>query len=52
MSLANVPAQMAGYVLRKTLDIQQVNAVQLLQALPTPAPSLSGSLGTRIDTCV
>ena len=50
MSLANVQAQVAVSVLRKTLDIQQANAVQLLQALPAPVPATSGSLGTRIDT--
>ena len=52
MSLANVQAQAALSVLRKTLDLQQANAAQLLQALPTPVPAPSGSLGTTIDTCV
>lgn len=52
MSLANVQAQVAVSILRKTLDLQQANAAQLLQALTVPAPAPSGLVGTIVDTYV
>lgn len=52
MSLANVQAQAALSVLRKTLDLQQANAAQLLANPPTPASPPSGSLGAIVDTYV
>lgn len=36
-------------VLRKSLDLQESNAAQLLQALPQPALASSGTLGTRLN---
>lgn len=49
-SLAKVQAQVSVTLLRKALDIQQANALQLLQAVPAPAPTSTGSIGTIIDT--
>lgn len=49
LSLANVQARASLSILRKTLDLQQAQALQLLQALPAPIPPQSGTLGTRID---
>jgi hypothetical protein len=38
-------------VLKKALDIQSQNAMQLLQALPQPAPASNPpNLGNRVDT--
>jgi len=39
----------ATSVLRKSLDLQESNAAQLLQALPQPALASSGTLGTRLN---
>lgn len=40
-------------ILRKSLDLQQVNAMQLLQALPAPVQAQPDTtVGTRIDTYV
>lgn len=52
MSAANLKSQVAVSMLRKTLDLQETNAQQMLQALPAPAPApaSSGSVGTRINT--
>lgn len=36
-------------VLRKSLDLQESNAAQLLQALPQPALASSGTLGTKLN---
>jgi hypothetical protein len=50
LSLANVQARASLSILRKTLDLQQAQALQLLQALPAPVQAQPGTLGTRIDT--
>lgn len=50
LSLANVQARASLSILRKTLDLQQAQAMQLLQALPAPVQVQSGTLGTRVDT--
>ncbi|MGL1834393.1 putative motility protein [Rhodocyclaceae bacterium SMB388] len=49
LKLANVQAQASLSILRKTLDLQQAQALQLLQALPAPVQAPSGTVGTRID---
>ncbi|MET0519962.1 MAG: YjfB family protein [Burkholderiaceae bacterium] len=49
-NLATVQGQASTSVLRKSLDLQEANAAQLLQALPQPALASSGSLGTRLNT--
>jgi len=49
LSQARVADAAGTLVLKKALDIQAASALQLLQALPTPAPA--GSSGTHlIDT--
>lgn len=37
-------------MLRKSMDLQESTAAQLLQALPQPALATSGSLGTQLNT--
>jgi hypothetical protein len=37
-------------VLKKALDQQATSALQLLQALPTPALATQGLVGTRVNT--
>ena len=49
MSLANVQGQASLALLRKTLDMQQASALQLLQTLPAPAPAPTGSVGGNVD---
>jgi len=51
MNLANAQAQVALAVLRKTLDLQQANAMQLLEALPAPVDA-GGKIGSVIDIYV
>jgi hypothetical protein len=49
-AMAEVQQEAAVSVLKKTLDIQQQSAMQLLQAIPqAPAPSV-GTAGGYIDT--
>lgn len=42
--------QVSIAVLKMALDIQQQGALQLLEALPQPAPAPVGSVGGVIDT--
>ena len=37
-------------VLKKAMDVQEVAAATLLQALPQPALATSGTLGTQVNT--
>lgn len=37
-------------MLRKSMDVQQAAAAQLIAALPQPALATSGSLGTQVNT--
>lgn len=48
----DVPAQVSVRVLRKALDLQESQALQLLQALPRIAPVVSpgASLGGWVNT--
>ena len=49
---ATVQGQASLLVLKKAMDLQQANAVQLLQALPRPAalPAPGATVGGTIDT--
>ena len=49
-SLATVQNQASMLVLKKSLQIQQTNALQLLQALPQPTPTPGATVGGTIDT--
>ncbi len=52
MALANTQGQASLLVLKKTLDVQQSTALQLLQAIPQAPRAVdpSATVGTRIDT--
>lgn len=51
LSLSNVQAEAAMRTLKKTLDLQQAAALQLLEALPeVPAVDPSATVGVSIDT--
>jgi hypothetical protein len=45
-ALASTQMQASLLVLKKSIDLQQTLALQLLQAMPQPAPSGSGVGGT------
>ena len=50
-ALAEVQHEAAVSVLKKTMDIQEQSAMQLLQAIPQPpAPASVGTAGGYIDT--
>lgn len=50
-AMAEVQQEAAVSVLKKTMDIQEQSAMQLLQAIPQPpAPAASGTAGGYIDT--
>ena len=50
-AMAGVQHEAAVSVLKKTMDIQEQSAMQLLQAIPQPpAPVASGTSGGYIDT--
>ena len=50
-AMAEVQHEAAVSVLKKTMDIQEQSAMQLLQAIPQPpAPVASGTSGGYIDT--
>lgn len=50
-AMAEVQHEAAVSVLRKTMDIQEQSAMQLLQAIPQPpAPVSAGTAGGYIDT--
>ena len=50
-AMAEVQHEAAVSVLKKTMDIQEQSALQLLQAIPQPpAPVASGTAGGYIDT--
>ena len=50
-AMAEVQHEAAVSVLKKTMDIQEQSAMQLLQAIPQPpAPVGSGTSGGYIDT--
>jgi Putative motility protein len=49
-SPGTVQATASISMLKKSLDLQESEAAQLLQALPQPALAASGSVGTRVDT--
>lgn len=48
--LGTVQGSASISMLRKSMDLQESTAAQLLQALPQPALATSGSLGTRLNT--
>lgn len=52
MTLANTQTQASMLILRKTLEVQQTSAQQLLQAIPRPPARIdpTATVGTRIDT--
>ncbi|MCC4116826.1 YjfB family protein [Aromatoleum toluclasticum] len=50
---ASLQAQASVLVLRKAMELQTLNAAQLLQAFPTPAgPTPGASIGGTIDVFV
>lgn len=50
-AMAEVQQEAAVSVLKKTMDIQEQSAMQLLQAIPQPpVPVASGTAGGYIDT--
>ena len=50
LSQAGTGDAVAITVLKKSLDIQAQSALQLIQALPQPAPSNPPNLGNRVNT--
>ena len=50
ISQAKTGDAVAIAVLRKSLDIQQQSALQLIQALPQPATNSPPNLGTSVNT--
>jgi hypothetical protein len=50
LSQAKTGDAVAISVLKKTMDIQAQSALQLLQALPQPAPSRTPGLGENVNT--
>lgn len=49
MSKDKLEGEVGVAVLKKAIDLQKESATQLIQALPTPAPAASGSVGSNID---
>lgn len=49
-ALAQVQQQASVSVMKKTMEIQEQSAMQLLQAIPAPPPVPLGSVGGNIDT--
>ena len=49
-ALAEVQHEAAVSVLKKTMDIQEQSALQLLQAIPQPPAPSGGTAGGYIDT--
>lgn len=49
MSNAKLEGDVGVAVLKKALDMNEEMATQMVQAIPTPSPSASGSLGSKID---
>lgn len=49
LASANFQAQASLLILRKTLELQQATALQLLQTA-APGAAASSTIGTRIDT--
>jgi|GEM_PF-1537892 len=49
-SLEQVQGQVSVAMLKKSMDIQQQQALQLLQALPQPAPVTPGQPGGVVNT--
>ncbi len=49
-AMAEVQQEAAVSVLKKTMDIQEQSAMQLLQAIPQPAAPSVGTAGGYIDT--
>ena len=49
-SPGTVQASAAISMLRKSLDMQESEAAQLLQALPQASLATSGSIGTQVNT--
>ena len=47
--LGTVQGSASISMLRKSMDLQESNAAQLLKALPQPALATSGNLGTRLN---
>ena len=51
---ANVQEQAANLTLKKSMDLQQANAMQLLDAVPPPPESAAadpdGTVGRHLDT--
>jgi len=50
LSQARTADAVAIAVLRKTLDIQEQSALQLIQALPQPATNNPPNLGNSVNT--
>ena len=46
----SVNAAASMLMLRKALELNAATAIQVLDAVPQPAPATSGTLGTRINT--
>lgn len=49
MSNAKLESDVGVAVLKKALDLNAETANQLVQAIPSPTPSASGTLGSTID---
>jgi hypothetical protein len=49
-AMSQVQQQVSVSVLRKALDAQEQSAMQLLQAIPQPAASPTGTAGGIVDT--
>lgn len=50
-NLASVQGQASLMVFKKAVDLQEANALQLLQTIPQPAPlNPAATVGGRIDT--
>jgi len=49
-SAAQLQSQVSVSVLKKAIDMQESSAMQLLQAIPQPAPAPVGTSGGVIDT--
>jgi hypothetical protein len=49
-AMAEVQHEAAVSVLKKTMDIQEQSAIQLLQAIPQPPAPSVGTAGGYIDT--
>lgn len=49
-SLATVQGQASLLVQKKAMQLQEANALQLLQTLPQPTPPLGATVGGTINT--